>query len=539
MTVFADDGLTVIFDKNLHRLKEKAEDFIDTAVTWTSRAGLQIHTGKTDLMYIGSARNHAPTLCLNNTTLEYVDKLKFLGVTIDRWNTYEKHINNKIKYAKLLLTRAACLHGREWGPKAQVIKWTYESVIRPALSYGSIVWANKLRCKQKRKLNSINRLALLCMASCRKGTPTAGLEIILDLPPLELVIEELTLKTHMRLEISGTLQGHRLFWQNKADRLGLKHEDFDRYSGRYLCKNFEIVTKECLEYHESDIHVYTDGSKTSSGTGLGVVIQREGQPDILFSERTPEGSTVFEAELTAINFAAEQLTRMKTKGQNVVIFSDSLSSLHTISRSKVTTSLASGTIYKLQNLSRKNKVTLQWVKAHVGTPGNELADSLAKTGTRLWGPTRFKFMPSHRRCGQVIRDNTLKTWGQKWAAHTECRQTKNWFPKRDARKSHLMLKYGRLTLNEMVRFVTGFNYLNYHNHNMGKSDTDMCRLCNEGVEETLHLVKDCPELNSLSREIFGPWGISPGTWTPKGLKTFVTHPKVMMLLADDHDITAS
>ena len=46
---------------------------------------------------------------------------------------------------------------------------------------------------------------------------------------------------------------------------------------------------------------------------------------------------------------------------------------------------------ELNKLSRHNKVTLQWIKAHVGHLGNEKADELAKKGAlaKVSGPEPF------------------------------------------------------------------------------------------------------------------------------------------------------
>ena len=67
--------------------------------------------------------------------LKYVDSIKFLGVHIDNGLTFQGHIDKKIKSAKLMLTKVAATQGRDWGPKGQILKWAYNMVIKPSLSY--------------------------------------------------------------------------------------------------------------------------------------------------------------------------------------------------------------------------------------------------------------------------------------------------------------------------------------------------------------------------------------------------------------------
>ena len=51
----------------------------------------------------------------------------------------------------------------------------------------------------RNKQTKLIRLMAQTMMPMRKGTPTAGLEVILDLPPLDLVVENLTLKAMTRV----------------------------------------------------------------------------------------------------------------------------------------------------------------------------------------------------------------------------------------------------------------------------------------------------------------------------------------------------
>ena len=58
---------------------------------------------------------------------------------------------------------------------------------------------SKLQVKER--LKSLQRLALIQIAGVRRSTPTSALELIYNVPPLDIHIEELALKTAVRINI--------------------------------------------------------------------------------------------------------------------------------------------------------------------------------------------------------------------------------------------------------------------------------------------------------------------------------------------------
>ena len=153
---------------------------------------------------------------------------------------------------------------------------------------------------------------------------------------------------------------------NFHNSLEIYHSNFDRYSARFITRNFALSETENNAYPDHEYHVYTDGSKTSSGVGLGAIIYNNGIVEETFAERLCDTASVFEAEMTAINLTAELLTKGKTRNANIVIFSDSLSSIQALERTKFKSALVANTMFKLCSLARNNAVALQWVRAHVG-----------------------------------------------------------------------------------------------------------------------------------------------------------------------------
>ena len=75
-------------------------------------------------------------------------------------------------------------------PPRKLLEWAYRRTIIPSLAYGASAWATKLDNKNFMvKLRQVNRLAMLLLAKgINRSTLTHAMEILLDFPPLDLLI---------------------------------------------------------------------------------------------------------------------------------------------------------------------------------------------------------------------------------------------------------------------------------------------------------------------------------------------------------------
>ncbi|UYV69636.1 hypothetical protein LAZ67_7000076 [Cordylochernes scorpioides] len=85
------------------------------------------------------------------------------------------------------------------------------------------------------------------------------------------------------------------------------------------------------------------------------------------------------SELTAILQALKLVEKNETK--NIIIYTDSKAAIFTIkncyySQDRLLKNIAAD----INKLIKNTKISLQWIPSHVGVPGNEEADRLAKEG---------------------------------------------------------------------------------------------------------------------------------------------------------------
>ena len=94
--------------------------------------------------------------------------------------------------------------GKQWGLTPKVTSWIYTAVVRPMISYGAIVWVSALRKEKNiKQLTKLQQLACKMITSGIHSTPTAGMEVLLGLIPIEEYIQQIAVMTSNRLTKSG------------------------------------------------------------------------------------------------------------------------------------------------------------------------------------------------------------------------------------------------------------------------------------------------------------------------------------------------
>ena len=144
-----------------------------------------------------------------------------------------------------------------------------------------------------------------------------------------------------------------------------------------------------------------------------------------------------------------------------------------------------------------NKIKINWIKAHVGHPGNEKADALAKEGCVATNIRQVP--PSMAAVKEEAEKEMLERWRDRWEGSTEYRQTKFWFKNRCRKKSDSLIRLSRPTLGGVIQAVSGFNNLNYHSSNKDDNVDPTCRTCGKEKEEFIHVATECDPILGQAR----------------------------------------
>ena len=153
--MFADD-IQILFFGQVHLLSETEaliNDCLSKTESWMSENKLKINASKTKAMLFNSlgVTDLQLHLHLNNTQIEFVNKLKCLGVTIDNRLTFESHIHTLSSSINFTLKR---LYSLNIQLPLNVRKTVANSLLVSRLLYGLEVYSGTI----ERHVAEIRRL---------------------------------------------------------------------------------------------------------------------------------------------------------------------------------------------------------------------------------------------------------------------------------------------------------------------------------------------------------------------------------------------
>ena len=522
---YADDCSALYGGPRLDHAIARLQKMLDSLTAWGRQCGLKFNPEKSVAVVFTRRRKVPPkALTIDGKEIEYKQEVKYLGVTLDSKLHWKKHVDEKITKAKRYITKVACITKKNWGPKPKLMRWAYLGIVRPMLCYGAMVWGHRATHMEK-QLRRINRMAINTMGIFPRSTPTATLEIMLDIMPLHLFCQQEAMKARVRLDdvVELAWEGkndkkthaisHLKYWEETLKQHDISTYDNDKCASTRWNNGFRI-NRDSFDgkaRHRSltQFNIYTDGSRKDDQTGSGYAIYKHRQEIKSGSHRLPDHATVFQAEITAIQLAAEALTEMHgpsiTDIKFVKIFVDSQAAIQALGTPFITSRAVDGAINALNKLAeRSTKITITWIPAHKGYFGNERADVLAKLGACSTDMTaRVSVARPMVQIKNDIQLGIYRQWDREWKEDTRFKHSKIFYGGPDKRKAKYVYKLARLELGRFVRLITGHNNLNYFQTRIGLFSNNKCRFCEQGDETFIHFMTECPRLWQSRRDYFG------------------------------------
>ncbi len=274
---YADDIVIMARGKFENTLCDIVQRGLSLAKGWCDTVGLSINPQKTTVIPFTKRRSLPGfrILSLGGRELEVSREVKYLGITLDstlRWNRHMELTLSKATKALMVCRRLA---GRSWGCKPSIIRWLYTMIVRPIVTYGAVAWASKAtQTSIVLQLSKLQRLACVCVTGAMRTCPTAALEVMLELPPLHLVINQTAKHTMLLMTAEGYGKGKLISSQQMRaleDNTPLALLPRDGVTKRVnFTKKFKVTLGSKADWSDSTldqllrgttIQWYTDGSK--------------------------------------------------------------------------------------------------------------------------------------------------------------------------------------------------------------------------------------------------------------------------------------
>ncbi|GBO13745.1 hypothetical protein AVEN_120128-1 [Araneus ventricosus] len=275
--------------------------------------------------------------------------------------------------------------------------------------HGAAEWAYPLSARQSRLLNSIQRKFLLNITGAYSTRPTATLQVIEGIILLHIKVEE----------EAAYVRTARLRRISNYNNINFNPNNYDdgTTSTKFHPAIFQLEDRISLKKQFlpiPGINIYNDGSKMEDKTGSAFCVMEEDTEKYEWMAHLSPFNTVFQAELLAIQEA--RLWESKTN-QQVNVWSDSLSSLHSIASIDTKSPIAQQT---QEILLKSTNIKLEWIRAHFGYSGNEAAEVLAKKANRRESPHTSQCQETKSRiCYKSVHHPLAKRMGQ-WRNRQWC-----------------------------------------------------------------------------------------------------------------------
>ena len=318
------------------------------------------------------------------------------------WSTHIKNVCAKATMTMLQIRKQV---GKTWGLNAKICKWAYTALVRPILSYGCLVWLPGLRKDSNvRQLTKVQRKACVSILRAMHTTPTLGMELMVDLRPIEIHLKGIAMGSYRRLLQNGhwRLRPGELLKEsnhcNMVEKLtrGLtnlrqktdKLQNTDRQQTLFDTRIGDRKTLNETKFRPKPqdlgiINCFTDGSKgDNENTGSAFLnMHMNWKTDGFF--RLKDYNTVYQAEVHAIKQAADNLLQKNIQDHKINFYIDNQAAIKSLGKLENKNVQVKETKSSLNKLGENNQVTLNWIPAHEDHKGNEIADRLAKRGSRV------------------------------------------------------------------------------------------------------------------------------------------------------------
>ena len=213
---------------------------------------------------------------------------------------------------------------------------------------------------------------------------------------------------------------------------------------------------------------------------------------------------MFQVEVLAISEMAKNLLWEKMHNQSIVVLVDSQAAIKALIKCTVTSITLLNCIRNLNQLGKQNHVSIAWIPGHAGVHGNEVADYLAKSGSKskMHGPEPIITVP-YASCVSMVKDWSTDRWKSMWNKRKDCLRMKESVGWTSSRLTIRLLNLKRPQLNRVVQVLTGHCNLQRQEKTTGRAESSLRPKRNLEDETSNHHVGSCKLYQDICVKYFG------------------------------------
>lgn len=537
VTAYADDVALLVRGKHLDTLSELMQSYLTDISRWAIRCGLAVNSSKTELVLF-TRKHRIPefrTPQLDGTSLVVSESVKYLGLILDRKLNWGPNLDERVKKAEVALYCCKQAIGKRWGLSPRAVLWIFTAIVRPILLYGCTFWWKAVeKISIARKLDRIQRIALVGTTGALGSTPTLALNVILNLLPPDIAAKRSAMISSLRLRETG-IRGRNSNLPLPAVISNIPETTDYCVPMVNLEKPFQIFIPLREDWSggfnvdEGHLNFFTDGSKLDNKVGGGVFC-----PDLNLEKsfRLPDHCSVFQAEMIAIGKVFSWLRNNVVTYTKVNIFTDSQAAIKSLNSSTVNSKTVRKCLTSLLVMSEFFQFRIIWVPGHSDIPGNCVADELARKGTALQAPCHMEsaYMP-FATCRLMIDQWANKLLQDRWENTNTCNKARQTWPLVSQKRTEELLKLPKYRLSVLIGILTGHCLIGPHARRLRVTAFDFCRSCQDEEEEETpqHLLLCCPAFARQRFKFLGGYSLHSlseiGRIDPMSISSFIESTK--------------
>lgn len=137
---FADDTAALASDKNPNIASQLLQTHLNKIERWLQRWKIKVSATKSNHVTYTLRRENCPCVSLGNEVLPHKECVKYLGMYLDRRQTWKEHIKRKKMEISARVSNMDWLLGRKSRLNLNNKLLIYKSIIKPVWTYGIQLW---------------------------------------------------------------------------------------------------------------------------------------------------------------------------------------------------------------------------------------------------------------------------------------------------------------------------------------------------------------------------------------------------------------